>query len=350
MSNIEWTDSTWSPVTGCTRASAGCDNCYSVAMSHRLEAMGQTKKYGGLTVLNAKGDRHFNGIVRCHNDELNAPLKWKKPRRVFVCSMSDLFHKDVPFEFVDKVFAVMAMCPKHTFQILTKRPERMSEYLATFNADYHNGIAEIDGHDGGYRLGAAAGCLLDGEWIHGEGKTCRDRIEEFISDAHADPSGMAAFAEEEDGSDYECKPVIWPLPNVWLGASAENQDAYNSRKPHLAKCPAVVRFWSLEPLLGPIALDKDDPANWIIVGGESGHGARPSELFWHRSLRDQCRDAGVPYFQKQLGSHCLDNFGERMSLKSAKGGDISEWPIDLRVRESPSTISLTSSDQEKKHV
>jgi protein gp37 len=129
-SSIEWTDTTWNPVSGCTRASAGCDNCYAVTMTHRLEAMGQAK-YSGLTVLNAKGGRHFNGVVRTHDDSLAIPLKWRKPRRVFVNSMSDPFHKDVPFDFIDQVFAVMALTPQHTYQVLTKRPERMAEYLAT---------------------------------------------------------------------------------------------------------------------------------------------------------------------------------------------------------------------------
>lgn len=122
MSNnsaIEWTEATWNPVSGCTYKSEGCRNCYAVKMTHRLEKMGN-KKYAGLTVLNPKGDRHFNGVVRCHEDALTIPLKHKKPTTYFVNSMSDLFHKDAPFEFIDKVFAVMALCPQHTFQVLTK--------------------------------------------------------------------------------------------------------------------------------------------------------------------------------------------------------------------------------------
>ena len=129
MSTIEWTDSTWNPVTGCARASSGCDNCYAVTMSWRLGNMGQPK-YEGLTVLNDKGKRHFNGVVRCHPDTLAIPRRWRKSRWIFVNSMSDLFHRDVPVEFIQQVFAVMNECPQHRFQILTKRPERALE-LAT---------------------------------------------------------------------------------------------------------------------------------------------------------------------------------------------------------------------------
>jgi len=129
MSTIEWTDSTWNPVTGCTRASSGCDNCYAATMSWRLENMGQAK-YEGLTVLNKSGKRQFNGVVRCHENTLDIPRRWRKSRWVFVNSMSDLFHRDVPVEFIQRVFAVMNDCSQHRFQILTKRPERALE-LAT---------------------------------------------------------------------------------------------------------------------------------------------------------------------------------------------------------------------------
>lgn len=131
-SNIQWTEATWNPVAGYTRVSAGCDNCYAVQMSHRLELMGQAK-YAGLTVLNNRGDRHFNGTVRCDEDALTIPLKWRKPRRVFVNSMSDLFHDSVPADFISRVWDVMRQTPQHTYQILTKRPARMREVAGVLN-------------------------------------------------------------------------------------------------------------------------------------------------------------------------------------------------------------------------
>lgn len=274
---IEWTDTTWNPVSGCTRASAGCDNCYAVTMTKRLEAMGQAK-YAGLVNI---GKNHFNGVVKCHEEALTLPLGWKKPQKIFVNSMSDLFHPEVPFEFIDKVFAIMALSPQHTFQILTKRPERMAEYL--------------NGHPGLTRpqlVGIEAARMNDG-----------------------------------------FEGIEWPLPNVWLGVSVEDQRAADERIPHLLRIPAAVRFLSCEPLLGPVDLrrlsvrpgrfidcltcDYHDgvgsviagppsgtgPIDWVICGGESGPNARPMHPDWARSLRDQCQAAGVPFFFKQWGEY-----------------------------------------------
>lgn len=309
--SIEWTDAVWNPVSGCARVSDGCDRCYALTMTHRLEAMGKSK-YAGLTVLNPKGERHFNGQVRCHDDALEIPLRWKKPRRIFVNSMSDLFHKDVPFEFIDKVFAVMALCPQHTFQILTKRPERMAEYTAD-----------------------------------------RGRLT------------MVAQAMALLGYGAESMYLRWPLPVVWLGTSVENQKAADERISHLLKCPAEIRFLSVEPLLGPVDLSKflRSPTvcltttyrmtDWVIVGGESGPGSRPCNVELIRSIVEQCKAARVPCFVKQVGSHpvifdigrgdefCPDAPGYVQlgfcgkPLTSSKGGDISEWPEELRVREMP---------------
>ncbi len=131
-SRIEWTETTWNPVTGCTRVSAGCDNCYAARMSYRLEVMG-TKAYAGLTSVNRRGERHFNGVIKCHTDRLATPRRWRRPRVVFVNSMSDLFHKDVPLPFIKRVFAVMNECPEHTFQVLTKRPEIAASYASQLN-------------------------------------------------------------------------------------------------------------------------------------------------------------------------------------------------------------------------
>lgn len=283
-SSIEWTDATWNPVTGCTRASAGCDNCYAVKMTKRLAAMGQAK-YSGLVNVSKN---HFNGVVKCHEDALTIPLKWRKPQRIFVNSMSDLFHKDVPFEFIDKVFAVMALAPQHTFQILTKRPERMAEYF------------EINK--------SAVTLFIDRAPSCDNGKWC----------------DLARHMSLRPG--FRC----FPLPNVWLGTSVENQATAEERIPHLLRVPAAVRFLSCEPLLGPVDLTRlavrrnfidclscdyhdgqgtiiagppsgTGPIDWVICGGESGPKARPMDPVWARSLRDQCVAAGVPFFFKQWG-------------------------------------------------
>lgn len=377
MSNIEWTEKTWNPVTGCTRASAGCDNCYAVTMTHRLAGMGQTEKYGGLTVLNNKGDRHCNGVIKCHEDVLSIPLKRKKPTMWFVNSMSDLFHKDVPFEFIDKVFAVMALCPHHTFQILTKRPERMAEYLNDAKpsdpTDPTNPSPYTRFH-AMYETAVFAG----------------------LSSKHPSPR-MGGWGAIE-----------WPLPNVWLGTTVENQEAADKRIPHLLRCPAAVRFLSCEPLIAPVDLlnvamprrhgglphyvnalqgvdySIDPPThtasapriNWVIVGGESGKGARPCDVDWIRSIVQQCQAADVPCFVKQLGARprigyydwlrwCETRGWDSMDAQifaqggykwdidrdgqpprnsevefpnrkgDAKGGDMNEWPADLRVRQFP---------------
>lgn len=339
-SKIEWTDCSWNPVSGCTHASAGCDNCYSVTMTHRLENMSQ-EKYAGLTVLNPRGERHFNGVVRCHDDALDIPLRWRKPRKIFVNSMSDLFHRDVPFEFIDKVFAVMALCPQHTFQVLTKRPERMAEYLATRTAI--DDSAKVDRMPQWYQVATAM--LDDG--------------------AASMPRG--AWDRAHDNMPNPSKP----LPNVWLGTSVENQAAADERIPQLLQCQAAVRFLSVEPLLGPIdflRIPNTSPPHpncphgapsrridWTIIGGESGAKARPYALEWASDIIAQCRAAGVPVFHKQCGSfpvttnYNLHDFpdgtkhvawgeyaaGARLKFKDPKGGDMEEWPVDLRVREFP---------------
>jgi protein gp37 len=272
-SKIEWTDVTWNPTTGCTRASAGCDNCYAFGMTKRLAAMGQ-KKYQGLA-----GKTHFNGVLKTHDDELQKPLRWKKPRMVFVNSMSDLFHKDVPFEFIDKVFCVMNATKFtlpisqrsknwHTYQVLTKRPDRMAEYMLSRAQKFAHGEHPI--------------FKVRGEAMRGSG---------------AEPMNAAAVLQ-------------WPPDNIWLGTSVENQQAADERIPHLLRCPAAVRFLSCEPLLGPVNLEvpwegeQTSPTlqiDWVIVGGESGHNARPTHPDWARSIRDQCEAAGVPFFFKQWG-------------------------------------------------
>lgn len=226
-------------------------------MTKRLEAMG-IDKYKNLV---NEGKSHFNGVVRCHEDALTIPLKWKTPRMCFVNSMSDLFHKDVPFEFIDRVFAVMALTPHITYQVLTKRPERMAEYLN-----------------------------------ENDGLSTPLRIEHQLHLLRGKPPGECWCV---DGSRY-------PLPNVWLGTSVENQRAADLRIPHLLKCPAAVRFLSCEPLIGDVELtgrtlggDRLPYINWVIVGGESGPNRRVMDLVWLMSIVDQCKVAGVPVFVKQ---------------------------------------------------
>lgn len=243
--NIPWTDYTWNPFSGCSPVSEGCRNCYARRMSKRLRGRA-----------GYPADDPFR--VTFHPNCLEEPLRMRKPRRIFVCSMGDLFHPDVPDERIDQVFAVMALCPQHVFQVLTKRPERMAQ------------------------------------WVRNE------RSLHVV---------LQHWKNSRQGLN------TWPLPNVWAGVSAENQATADERIPHLLNTPAAVRFVSCEPLLGPVDLDgiwgypgsadsemlENWPIHWIICGGESGPGARPIHPDWVRDLRDQCKAARVPFFFKQWG-------------------------------------------------
>jgi protein gp37 len=221
-SHIEWTQMTWNPVTGCTKVSQGCKHCYAERMAKRLKAMGV--------------ERYKNGFaVTMHEDLLDLPLKWKQPRLVFVNSMSDLFHDAVPLGFVQRVFATMERCPQHTFQILTKRSERVREVA----------------------------CELP-----------------------------------------------WPA-NVWMGVSVENA-AVVPRIWDLQQVPATVRFLSIEPLIGPIEELPLEGVHWVIVGGESGPGARPMKREWVESIHHQCSVAQVPFFFKQWGGPRKDLTGREL--------------------------------------
>jgi protein gp37 len=210
-SSIEWTESTWNPITGCTKISAGCKHCYAERMAKRLHAMGQPNYRNGFK-------------VTCHPDVLGMPLKWKKSQMIFVNSMSDLFHNDVKAEFIDEIFFTMNEARWHTFQILTKRAGRMAQLANRF------------------------------KWTS----------------------------------------------NVWMGVTVENAD-HVDRIDHLREVPAAVRFLSLEPLLGPLPNLNLKNIDWVIVGGESGPGARPMDPAWVTDLRDQCLKAKVPFFFKQWG-------------------------------------------------
>ena len=221
-SAIEWTQATWNPVTGCSKVSPGCAHCYAERMARRLQAMGQPNYANGFE-------------VTMHEHVLDAPLRWRQPRVIFVNSMSDLFHEHVSREFVTRVFQTMTSAPRHRFQVLTKRSERL----------------------------------------------------------------VALGAE-----------LPWPV-NVWMGVSVENAD-YAHRIDHLRETGAHVKFLSLEPLLGPLpALDLHD-IDWVIVGGESGPGARPMDRAWVTDIRDQCLAAEVPFFFKQWGGVNKKRAGRRL--------------------------------------
>jgi len=255
--SIEWTNASWNPTTGCDRVSPGCDHCYALTLAKRLKGMGAAHYQND-------GDPSTSGpgfASTMHPDSLGWPLKRRKPTKIFVNSMSDLFHDDVTVEFIARVFAVMAVTPRHTYQILTKRHARLRSLLG------------------------------------GQG-----RVEFLLWYSQALGELLATYP----GLDRE--PPVWPLPNVHLGVSVEDQKWADIRVPALLATPAAVRFLSMEPLLGPVdlghmlALDEFDRGiGWVIVGGESGSGARPMHPDWVRLIRDQCQAAGVPVFFKQFG-------------------------------------------------
>ena len=239
--NIEWAEEVWNPITGCSKISAGCEHCYAERMAKRLVHI----KGSGYDKDNPFG-------VKLHQSRLEQPLHWKKPRKVFVCSMGDIFHEDVPLAWLLSIWITMAQCPQHVFMVLTKRPKRAYQFLQKEMLEAKNNA---------------------------------------------------------------------PLPNVWLGVTAENQQAADERIPWLLKTPAAKRFVSVEPMLGQVDLDTVNGAlstwwqngaidcvdaghlDWVICGGESGPGARSMDPDWARGLRDQCVSAGVPFFFKQWGAY-----------------------------------------------
>jgi protein gp37 len=248
-SAIEWTEATWNPTTGCDRTSPGCDHCYAMTLAKRLKAMGQPKYQND-------GDERTSGpgfALTLHPDALAIPRTWNAPRTIFVNSMSDLFHQDVPDSFIRDVFAVMAETPQHTYQVLTKRSQR-----------------------------------------------------------------LAKMADE----------LPWP-ENVWMGVSVETV-RYTFRVDHLRAVPAAVRFLSCEPLLGPLGDINLEYIHWVIAGGESGHGARQMDIEWVTELQQQCAEADVPFFLKQLGTRLAQQLGRR-----GKGHELDDFPVHLRVREYP---------------
>lgn len=279
-SKIEWTNATWNPLAGCTRASEGCDNCYAAQMALRLEAMakadiaagkdpGGKAKYIGIATKNGRGVPAFNGTINLDVDELQRPYTWKKPRMIFVNSMSDLFHKDVPEWFIFAAFNAMAENHRHTFQVLTKRPDRAAQLLSRYSTG--------------------------------------------------------------------------TPPNVWIGTSVENQEQADKRIPALLTIPAAVRFLSMEPLLGAVSVEIIDGVfydggmpfpwqrlenpgiNWIIVGGESGPNARPMHPDWARRIQVECQRAGVPFFFKQWGEWLPGGQGGDMKFQAMPGEAMRPW-------------------------
>jgi protein gp37 len=235
QSAIEWTESTWNPVTGCNKISPGCKNCYAERMAKRLEAMGQKNYANGFAL-----------TLQRHAVQL--PLNWKKPQVIFVNSMSDLFHEDIPVEFVLRIFDVMKRADWHQFQILTKRSERLLE------------------------------------------------LDSILS---------------------------WPR-HIWMGVSVENQD-YTHRLDHLRATGAYIKFLSLEPLLGPLRNLDLRCIKWVIVGGESGPGARPMDPAWVIDIREQCRKANVPFFFKQWGG-----FNKKKNGRELDGQTWDDMPVVIR--------------------
>ena len=345
-SKIEWTDHTWNPVRGCTRISEGCRNCYAERFAARFSRhideipgprIGQTHDaFHGFAKHTPSGPR-WTGNVALVEDKLTEPLRKRswKGKRVFVNSMSDLFHESLTDAEIDKVFAVMALCPDVTFQVLTKRAERMRRYFK------QAAIPNIDEDDPRYSgrgvlVNTAANIVLSsiGEWDddHPDGPEWGCPEKWFQQSPWLDPSGCM---------------MPWPPPNVWLGVSVEDQKTADERIPHLLETPAAVRFVSYEPALGPVDFTRisvyervgrpiieraaamgrstenypspscwwvnalggyacsgheSNKLDWIIAGGESGPGARPSNLAWFRHVRRDCEDAGVPFFFKQWGN------------------------------------------------
>ncbi|MDP9953102.1 MULTISPECIES: DUF5131 family protein [Streptomyces] len=345
MSKIEWTEQTWNPTTGCDRISPGCDNCYALTMAKRLKGMGSAKyQNDGNPVTSGPGF-----AITAHPDTLTEPLRWKKPRKVFVNSMSDLFHARVPRDFLAQVFAVMAATPQHTYQILTKRPDRAARILTD---------------------------LCTCGTGHPPGEHFRSSME-WAATSHS-PTYVPGL---EHGIYHRAG---WPLPNVWIGTSVENQKYADLRIPALLKTPAAVRFLSMEPLIGPVDLcgpivpgrgrprltywldgrpGYSDPVptgtgiemrslttgpslDWVIVGGESGPGARPMNPAWATQIVQECQYSKVPVFVKQLGTlWARDTYWAGKSVAAhgdTKGGDPTYWPTQLRVREYPQSVGAAS--------
>jgi len=315
-SKIPWTESTWNPFRGCMDASPGCKNCYAKRMAARNLPGHKSPTTGEPFAIMTSAGPRWTGKVELIESQMDIPLRWRRPRRIFVNSMSDTWHKGFLYEQVADVVETTMAAPQHTYLFLTKRPALAREFWDKFYSQYNK--AELD----------------------------------------------AETMDDCAGRTHRAWPPA-PFRNVWMGASAEDQQRFDERVEHLRATPAAVRWLSLEPLLVPIDLKgKLDGIHWVVVGGESGPGARPCDIQWIRDIVRQCREAGVACFVKQLGAspvigacrqHHWD-FGGAIgrvarfsALDKAKpssglwlihfvdrpGADPAEWPLDLRVREYP---------------
>lgn len=308
---IAWCSMSWNPVRGCSRVSPGCENCYAEAIAARFSDPGLWGH--GVAKRTPSGPR-WTREVRLLPEKLSEPLPLRKPQRIFVNSTSDLFHESLTFEKIAAVVGVMAACPQHIFMTLTKRAKRQRQWFEWVSRPSDFGdYGAVD-----RVLDAAETAFLDAGMI---GK--RDRIADL--------------------------DAPWPLPNWQVGVSAEDQQRWDERKEHLRSCPAAVRFVSAEPLLDGIDFSAGfglEGIDQVIVGGESGPGARPCRVEWIRDILRQCKAAGVAGYCKQLGAkptraeegfevgyNLMDPGRWPLRLKDKKGGDPSEWPEDLRVRE-----------------
>lgn len=375
QSSIEWTDATWNPTVGCSRVSEGCRHCYAERMAARIAnaAMARLREGRELTATQAayvkvvrwerggkapadhedKALPKWNGRVELIPEKLSEPLRWTKPRRIFVNSMSDLFHEGVSFEAIAAVLGVISAARWHTFQILTKRPEVALRFFAWMKEQRP-------------KL-ASALVQAGGAWPSTE-----RAVEPVLCMYYANVHYGVELPEDC------CAGVPWPLPNLELGTSVEDQPSADERIPRLLQCPAAAHVVSYEPALGPVNFcavpdTATRPAifsarysplgdlSGIFVGGESGPGARPLDVEWVRSTVRQCREANVPVFVKQLGARPFhgerdgfphvqgdvtspltspDGFGRYyVTLNDRKGGDMSEWPEDLRIRELPKALT-----------
>ncbi|MFI1194040.1 DUF5131 family protein [Micromonospora sp. NPDC020750] len=293
--SIEWADKTWNPLLGCERVSSGCDGCYAITTATIRAGNPHPKvaaAFAGLTE-RRDGRLDWTGRINLLDDRLTQPLGWKKPQRIFVNSQSDLFHKAVPDYFIAKVFAVMSVASQHTFQLLTKRHGRMRSLLSS------------------------------------------PAFQRLV----ADTAPLYAAGNPDLAQDNVLS--VWPLPNVHLGVSVEDQKAANLRIPALIDTPAAVRWLSCEPLLGPVDLDRTDKdalvdggISWVVVGGESGPKARPMHPDWARSLRDQCIASEVPFFFKQTGSVLARELGI-----PGKGDEWNHLPAEFQIRETPQELT-----------
>ncbi|HUF02840.1 MAG TPA: DUF5131 family protein [Aridibacter sp.] len=326
MTKIQWTNETWNPIAGCSKVSAGCKNCYAIKDAQRLAGHPNPTiqaKYRGTVK-----DGNWTGRINAAADDVwTQPIRWTRPRMIFVNSMSDLFHEAVDPDWIVRAYAAMALSPHHTFQVLTKRADLMQRFCSAGDVS----------------------------------KAVFDKADEIACDLN-----LSEWHPSEAYLNCGVRNAPWPLPNVWLGVSCEDQETANERIPILLNIPAAVHWVSAEPLLGPLNLTEIDAwagcdlnalngrltfsgtivekrrgLDWVVVGGESGPKARECDVDWILRILSDCRVSGVPCFVKQLGSNLSGWSGAWIALETGgsihhpKGGDISEWPEELRVGEFP---------------